>query len=754
MVKFQFSLILIIAILGLLDPSAHQVAAQVPTQNAPTQGTNLPTNTNGNTLNNSTLQAGAAQNNNQSQPAQNSTTTTNNTTLTNNNNNTITNANSTSSRNSSSILNKDEAVPLDTKITVPFSILGALLIISGAPMGFWGGRNRWSSYFLTGAYIGALLVMTPILRFGVMDQDHSPSNAIQGVFVLACFISAVGAGAVAVIFWKGTRFLVGGGGGFVLSLFILSLKSNSLIAAAGLRWIVILAAFSIGFVLATIPTLTIHVTLFATAAMGAAAVVLGIDCFTTGGLKEFWLYIIGFGGMFPRLTHFPFTVTMQAELGVMGGLFIMGAAVQWRLLEVIRKKIDELKQLDRDRQMQEDAAAYRQSMAMDADLALWEKRHGDDGDSATMAASPKKFHSRKSSQFSLLPRQSGSPMSPQTPLGTFDTANGNAHRASHDHLLSIDTGGGLAGSLGITEGLPSTNPNEQQPDSHGEAAETILPLYNTPQKSSSERHSSQADRMVSIDFEKFENDRRVSRPPGAPASWSSPLSGSKLMLPGLSGSTANSKPPSPGASSSRPMSYSPRFLDQELRPTHIRSTTEQPSVRSMSEHLSPLLTRRSEDVSRAKARPPSRVIVGSYPSPSTRAPPAQNRESRVMTIEELDQRHKSAMKKLQHPTTEKITAGKTPVHTQTIQHSRSSSHLNPGTHASVNKDREHTRMSSFVSPTSRPIQHEDSEMPRSRLISASSTNQTFYPAVSSPNTPQDKPSKTNAWLSYYYVMSS
>ncbi|KAI9622767.1 hypothetical protein H4Q26_015051 [Puccinia striiformis f. sp. tritici PST-130] len=416
---------------------------------------------------------------------------------------------------------------------------------------------------------------------------------------------------------------------------------------------------------------------------------------------------------------------MQAELGVMGGLFIMGAAVQWRLLEVIRKKIDELKQLDRDRQMQEDAAAYRQSMAMDADLALWEKRHGDDGDSATMAASPKKFHSRKSSQFSLLPRQSGSPMSPQTPLGTFDTANGNAHRASHDHLLSIDTGGGLAGSLGITEGLPSTNPNEQQPDTHGEAAETILPLYNTPQKSSSERHSSQADRMVSIDFEKFENDRRVSRPPGAPASWSSPLSGSKLMLPGLSGSTANSKPPSPGASSSRPMSYSPGSL-----------------IKSSAQHIS------EARLNSPKARPPSRVIVGSYPSPSTRAPPAQNRESRVMTIEELDQRHKSAMKKLQHPTTEKITAGKTPVHTQTIQHSRSSSHLNPGTHASVNKDREHTRMSSFVSPTSRPIQHEDSEMPRSRLISASSTNQTFYPAVSSPNTPQDKPSKTNAWLSY------
>ncbi|POV94321.1 hypothetical protein PSHT_16290, partial [Puccinia striiformis] len=458
MVKFQFSLILIIAILGLLDPSAHQVAAQVPTQNAPTQGTNLPTNTNGNTLNNSTLQAGAAQNNNQSQPAQNSTTTTNNTTLTNNNNNTITNANSTSSRNSSSILNKDEAVPLDTKITVPFSILGALLIISGAPMG--SGV----------AGIDGRVTSSPGLHRRVTSHDthpqiwghgpdHSPSNAIQGVFVLACFISAVGAGAVAVIFWKGTRFF--GWWGFLLSLFILSLKSNSLIAAAGLRWIVILAAFSIGFVLATIPTLTIHVTLFATAAMGAAAVVLGIDCFTTGGLKEFWLYIIGSVACFPG-SLISIHGHNASRIGCDGWTVHHGRSRSVEIVGVIRKKIDELKQLDRDRQMQEDAAAYRQSMAMDADLRALGEASRDDG-----------------IVLRWLPVQRSST---RTPLGTFDTANGNAHRASHDHLLSIDTGGGLAGSLGITEGLPSTNPNEQQPDSHGEAAETILPLYNTPQK--------------------------------------------------------------------------------------------------------------------------------------------------------------------------------------------------------------------------------------------------------------------------------
>lgn len=35
------------------------------------------------------------------------------------------------------------ALVLDTKVDAVFGVLGALLILSGAPMGFWGGRNRW-----------------------------------------------------------------------------------------------------------------------------------------------------------------------------------------------------------------------------------------------------------------------------------------------------------------------------------------------------------------------------------------------------------------------------------------------------------------------------------------------------------------------------------------------------------------------------------------------------------------------------------
>ncbi|KNZ49199.1 uncharacterized protein VP01_515g15 [Puccinia sorghi] len=121
-------------------------------------------------------------------------------------------------------------------------------------------------------------------------------------------------------------------------------------------WVVILIGSLLGFVVATVRRPTIP------AALLAAAVVFGINCFTTAGLREFWPFILGFRALFLRLTHFPFTITIQAELGVMGGLFWMGASVQWRLLEVIRKKIDELKQLDTDRRMEEGAAVYRQSV--------------------------------------------------------------------------------------------------------------------------------------------------------------------------------------------------------------------------------------------------------------------------------------------------------------------------------------------------------------------------------------------------------
>ncbi|KNZ45487.1 uncharacterized protein VP01_807g17 [Puccinia sorghi] len=730
-----FLLVVMLAVFGCLHPGALHAAAQAVQPDATAAGHT--------TTNTTLLQSGAARQTNQSQPIQNSTATTNTTsnnnhsnytttTLNNTRNDAAISANSTSSSgNSSSILNKDEAVPLDTKITVPFSILGVLLMVSGAPMGFWGGRNRWSSYFLTGAYVGALIVMTPILRFGVMAQDRHPSTAIQGVFVLACLISAIAAGAVAVIFWKGTRFLVGAGGGFVLSLFILSLKTNSLIEAAGLRWVVILISSSLGFVLATVPRLTIHVTLLATAAMGAAAVVLGIDCFTTAGLKEFWLFILGFGALFPRLAHFPFTITIQAELGVMGGLFLMGASVQWRLLEVIRKKIDELKQLDTDRRMEEEAAAYRQSMALDADLKMWERRYAEDGESVTMtlAASPPNKHSRKSSQFSLLPRLPSSPISPQTPNTTTLEKNNHSPLLSNNNnhpLLPLDVGGGLASSLGITEELipPNHGHSSSMPrDQAVDFAESTAPQ----QRSLGESRS--ADGAVTIPFDRFDNDRRVARPPGAPSSWTSPLGSTKpittnTMASGMTGQD------------------SPRMYGQDWR----RSAHDS---RTTTEHVSPVLLHGpSDDLPAPKPRPASRILVGSYSSqPPVRGGVPAQRESKVMTIAELEQRHKLAMKKLQQPATNRLSVAPSPKLDPTplaLHHSSSTGNLNPP------DLRDHRRRSSHL-PSTLPRSGKQDHLDHTRRSRHLDNSSALRPSSSTSPSGPPPPSasqKTAPWLSY------
>ncbi|MBW0533302.1 hypothetical protein O181_073017 [Austropuccinia psidii MF-1] len=580
-----------------------------------------------------------------------------------------TNTNSSQANNVSSTLNQYEVIPLDTKITAPLGILGALLIISGTPMAFWGGRNRWSSYFLTGAYVAAMIVMIPILRFGVIEQDHPPSNVIQGLFVFAGIISALAAGAVAVIFWKGTKYLIGALGGFIISLYILSLRSNTLIRAPGLRWVFIIATIATGFTLATIPQLAIHVTLFATAIVGAAAVVLGIDCFTTGGLKEYWLYILGFSSMFPKLHgYFPLTVTMQAELGVMAGLLLMGAAVQWRLLEIIKKKIKELQQLDNERRLEEDAAAYKQSMALDADLAHWEKRHGDDSDSITMPVhgSPTKSLTFHNSNLSLYPRP------PSTSLLAYQPVS----RRSSELLPALDGGGG-GGQLGLTddsEVSPMFKTNSLSPPQSREPSHDLIRHQALPRPAP--LHT------ASIDFGKFENDRRYSRPPGAPASWtnhtrSSSIPSALTLTPGFKDS--NLPIHSPLIFNGYPGTDPLNSSDHQLKKSQQSRISQRFERRSLSNQLSAHAYKRENQIlndfnqqkesfnrsssayedlekrqsQRRHSEAPSRVLIGTFEQTSTNLlPQDQRRQSQVMTIEQLEQRHKQAMKKLQQPINE------------------------------------------------------------------------------------------------------
>lgn len=82
-------------------------------------------------------------------------------------------------------------------------------------------------------------------------------------------------------------------GGFCLSMWFLVLKPGGLITSTAGR-VIFIACFTLG----TFGFYVSHYTrpyglIGSTSFAGATVIVLGIDCFSRAGLKEFWLYIWG-----------------------------------------------------------------------------------------------------------------------------------------------------------------------------------------------------------------------------------------------------------------------------------------------------------------------------------------------------------------------------------------------------------------------------------------------------------------------------
>lgn len=123
---------------------------------------------------------------------------------------------------------------------------------------------------------------------------HPPiSRAVQGAYVVAITITGVIFGGGSVVFADVTESLGCFLGGFCLSMWLLVLKPNGLLTSTAAKAIFI-ACFTMGafaFYLShhTRPYGLIGATSFA----GATVVVLGVDCFSRAGLKEFWVYIWG-----------------------------------------------------------------------------------------------------------------------------------------------------------------------------------------------------------------------------------------------------------------------------------------------------------------------------------------------------------------------------------------------------------------------------------------------------------------------------
>lgn len=119
------------------------------------------------------------------------------------------------------------------------------------------------------------------------------SDAVQGAFFVAAFVSGLLFGGLALVFSDITEGLGCLLGGFCLSMWFLTLKEGGLITSSTGRVIFIAAMSVAGYSLSFSHYTRTYALIVSISFAGATITMLGVDCLSCGGWKEFWLYVWG-----------------------------------------------------------------------------------------------------------------------------------------------------------------------------------------------------------------------------------------------------------------------------------------------------------------------------------------------------------------------------------------------------------------------------------------------------------------------------
>ncbi|KAK4687030.1 hypothetical protein P7C73_g3090, partial [Tremellales sp. Uapishka_1] len=275
-------------------------------------------------------------------------------------------------------------LPYKVALDPAYGILGGVLILSGIPVAVLGGKNRWSSLAIASGYSVMLFTLVLILRFGVEPNlqppsPSPPSSTLRGLYLLASLISAVIGAALGIFFFTFAKYWIAAAGGFSFAWFLLATRHGGLVDNVLGRWGLIGGVTVVSFILGLVPAASAWVTLVATAWIGATAFTLGVDCFTRAGLKEFYIYNLGFHDLFPSLNGFryPLTQTMQVELGVLAAVVLVGAAIQFRVVGMLQKRLQQMREEEEARiEAEEVSKAAERFKNVGMELSEWEEKHG------------------------------------------------------------------------------------------------------------------------------------------------------------------------------------------------------------------------------------------------------------------------------------------------------------------------------------------------------------------------------------------
>ncbi|RYP73155.1 hypothetical protein DL771_003791 [Monosporascus sp. 5C6A] len=276
-------------------------------------------------------------------------------------------------------------LPVAPQLTPGWGIAGAIMIVSGATYTLIGIKNGWLHTFFSSAFLTSLC--TAILIVYVMMPPIR--DAIQGGYVVAVVITGLVLGGAATLFRELTEGFACLLGGFCLSMWLLTLRAGGLLPGTTQK-IIFICAFTLGgyafyFSHYTRGYAMIGLTSFT----GATVTVLGIDCFTRAGLKEFWAYIWDLNkDLFPlSATTYPQTKVIRVETALIVIFTVLGVISQLKLWRVIQERratrAAELEEERRQRDLEEAKVGQQVEEENKRERRRWEATYGDPPSSPT-----------------------------------------------------------------------------------------------------------------------------------------------------------------------------------------------------------------------------------------------------------------------------------------------------------------------------------------------------------------------------------
>lgn len=242
-----------------------------------------------------------------------------------------------------------------------------------------GIKNKWLYIFFSTTYLTSLAVTVLIVYL----MSPPVTNALQGGFFVAVFISGLIFGALSLVFTDITDGLGCLLGGFCISMWFLTLKEDGLIRSTSGRAIFIACVSFATFCLSFSHYTRTYGLIACISFAGATIAVLGIDCFSRAGLKEFWLYLWNLNSnTFPLNTNtYPITRGIRVEVASVILIFLLGLVSQLKLWKLVkeRRERNAAVRLEHDQNTEREESERGRIIENDftRERAQWEAAYGD-----------------------------------------------------------------------------------------------------------------------------------------------------------------------------------------------------------------------------------------------------------------------------------------------------------------------------------------------------------------------------------------